>query len=332
MAAGLGTRLRPFTLDLPKPLLPLCGVPMVQFALDSLLTSGLALERVAYNFHHLPDAWSRVALDFGGLERLPSDESGLLLGSAGGLARALPMLQNEPFLLLNADVVGEADLAALVRHHERLRQRHGVVLTLAIHQGLDGSDGLYREIHVDRHGERIQALGQPAAGRPFYCGFAVIEPEALAGISADEPSEFVPRILEPAIRSGRAGAFPMRGMWKDIGSPQLWLSAHREVIDGLETGMLPKSWRSRIESGSRRLASRIWISRQADERSWFRRPSLELGGPCWLGCDAPSALSDEPNLRVGPSAVIYDSRGLADVTDFSNAISWGGHRVSFSNP
>src|SRR4051812_21400006 len=91
MCAGLGTRLRPFTEIRTKALMPLLGIPIAQFGLDSLVSSGVS--KIVANVHH--DAANSTRglrqLEYSGASLLISDESDLLLGSAGGLRKALPL-------------------------------------------------------------------------------------------------------------------------------------------------------------------------------------------------------------------------------------------------
>lgn len=137
MAAGLGTRLKPFTDRLPKPLLPLLGVPMGQFALDA--TGRAGVRRVAVNIHAHPEVsrarWPQLERP-GGFELMLSDESTQLLGSGGGVRTAASLLASAgspgPHFLLNADTLCDVDLLALAQEHERLRRDRGVVLTLAV--------------------------------------------------------------------------------------------------------------------------------------------------------------------------------------------------------
>lgn len=299
MAAGLGTRLRPFTDAEPKALLPLLGVPMAQFALDQLARAGVS--RVVANVHHHAErAKSGLeALDRGGTELLLSDESELLLGSAGGIRKALPLLGDGPFFLVNADVLCDAELAALAECHARLRARHGVHLTLTVFPA-GPSGGKYRELFLDRQSGLITGFGELAEGRPFFVGAAILEPEALREVPPQGPAEFVPAILEPAIRDRKAGVFLSSGIWHDVGSPGLWLKAHAELIRALETRALP-AWRERIESVNKRIAPGIWISR----RSRTHVPAAQWAGPAYW-----NPLRDETAhapRELGPDMVVYGS-------------------------
>jgi hypothetical protein len=128
------------------------------------------------------------------------------------------------------------------------------------------------------------------------------------------PSEFVPAILEPMIREKRVGFHLVRGAWKDIGSPDLWLDAHLHLIRAMETGRLAERWRRRIESCNRRLASEIWVSRSSRHVS-----ASEWAGPCYFsGALAPKTL--------GPSVALY---GIAPTDGLlSHGIGLGGKWAS----
>jgi len=223
MAAGLGTRLRPFTTLEPKALLPLMGVPMAQFAIDAAVAAGV--KRIVANVHHHAEQ-TRAGLEQlerGDAQLRISDESNELLGSAGGLRQALREFRaDEPFYLLNADVLCDLDLKALARTHRRLRDRHGVRMTLAIFPQPPLEPGerqseAYREILFDGSRGLVTGLGEKAFGRPYFVGAAVIEPEALGDVPAQGPAEFVPTMLQPAITVGKAGVHLASGRWHDVG-------------------------------------------------------------------------------------------------------------------
>ena len=316
MAAGLGTRLRPFTDLVAKTLLPVMGVPCAQFAVDAAVQAGV--KRLVTNIHHLP-ARTREGLsnlDLGGAELVVSDESERLLGSAGGIARALPNFEGEPFFLLNADVLCDVDLGRLARRHAALRARRGVSLTLTIFERPEGN-GAYREIQMDQATGLISGFGEVTQGKPYFVGAAVIEPEAVQGLSPDEPSEFVPKILEPAIRAGKAGFFLTQGKWFDVGSPELWCETHLELIRLLETGRVSRAWRVRIESVSRRIAQEIWIGNKTRRRF----PTADWQGPAYF-----SDLDDStvrPPREFGPGAVLY-GQPFSTEERFSSRISYRG--------
>lgn len=286
MAAGLGTRLRPFTDRTPKALIPVLGIPVAQFAIDALAQAGV--HRVVANVHHLADRaiMGLHGLDCARLDLAISDERETLLGSGGGIREALPLLGEGAFFLVNADVLSDVDLRRLAYRHLKLRRQWNVSMTLALFERAP-SGGKYREVRVDAAGERIVGLGQLESERPFFIGAAVIESEAVAGL-ARGPSEFVPMILEPAIRAGRAGAWVTQGRWHDVGDPHSWLSTQLELARGLRTGRIPTSWRRRIEStqASRRLVidveQRRVIYPDAESVAPMEGAGIGYGGQ-WVG-------------------------------------------------
>ena len=118
LAAGLGERMRPLTLRMPKPLVPLAGRPLIDHVLDRL--AGAGVDTAVVNVHYLPDLLEESLARRNGTkpEILVSDERGVLLDTGGGAKRALPMLGAGPFFIHNADTVwseGDFKLRTLAR-------------------------------------------------------------------------------------------------------------------------------------------------------------------------------------------------------------------------
>lgn len=116
LAAGLGERMRPLTLRMPKPLVPLAGKPLIDHVLDKLAAVGVTTAIV--NVHYLPEQLeAHLAARRGGPpETLVSDERGVLLDTGGGVKKALPLLGHGPFFIHNADSVwSEGATPALAR-------------------------------------------------------------------------------------------------------------------------------------------------------------------------------------------------------------------------
>lgn len=132
LAAGLGTRLRPWTLENPKALVPVGGVPMLERVIINLRNQGFS--KIVVNVHHFA---SKIvdfldSRDFG-VEISVSDESDRLLDTGGALLHARDLLagDNEPFLIHNVDILSNADLASLMQAHER-NQKLGALSTLLV--------------------------------------------------------------------------------------------------------------------------------------------------------------------------------------------------------
>src|SRR5205085_9596269 len=119
MAAGLGKRMRPLTATRPKPLIEVAGKPLLDHVLDRLRAAGV--EKAVINVHYLPDALeANLARLANGLEVVISDERDELLETGGGLVRAEPLIDADPFLSVNSDnlwVDGPADALKLLASH-----------------------------------------------------------------------------------------------------------------------------------------------------------------------------------------------------------------------
>lgn len=300
MAAGVGSRLKPYADLAPKPLAPVLGIPSVEFSLRALARHGIT--RAIANVHHLADPLERelgrLCAELG-ISLTISDERQALLGSAGGLRRALPILQRmggKRFLLLNADVLCDVDLGALMRHHARLRKQWGVTLTLTVFpRGPHG--GKYREMRWDRQSSLLTTVGELEHARPYFVGAAVIEADALGGVPPEGACDFVPKILMPELARRKVGVFAAQGLWFDLGSPELWWRTHLELLARLETGALPADWRARFEE----------LNERVGERAWARRGTSRAALAGLLGPGAYFDPDGDPQAvaRVGHAAIQY---------------------------
>lgn len=323
MAAGLGTRLRPFTNHFPKALIPVMGVPVAQFAIDHSCRYGV--KKIVANIHHCPEIAKNglLNLDTGKAQLDISDESNLLLGSAGGIRKALHLLGDQAFFLINADVLSDVNLFELEQSHLAAKKKFGAHMTLAILQNYSG-DGEYREIILDDKREKIIGLGNLARGRPFYSGIAVIESKLVAGLPLNQSSDFVNDLLIPAIHIGKVGVYWVNQnskttekshptYWFDIGSPKFWLETHLAILSAKE---VPVTWRHRIESINVQIAPGIWCSKDLETEA----RQFKLEKPCYCGSFNSKAMEFK---KLGPNAVVYggsqQNRG-----PYSNGIGFGG--------
>src|SRR5262245_47750010 len=128
LAAGLGTRLRPLTFVRAKPALPVAGEPLVRRILDGLSSRGV--DDVVLNLHHLPETVSSVVGHGSnlGMRVRSSWEQPAVLGSAGGPRHALPLMNGDPFLVVNGDTLTDFDIEGMWQAHTG----SGALVTLAV--------------------------------------------------------------------------------------------------------------------------------------------------------------------------------------------------------
>ena len=227
LAAGLGTRLRPLTDLVPKPLVPIAGVPLIVRTLALLRAAGV--DEVAINTHHradqLRDFLAAAALGL----RVHVLHEVELLGTGGGVRNALPFLGEEPFLVMNGDAVIEPDFSELFEVHER----SGAAATMLLREVPDPARWGVIELDPSTHEVR-GILGEPAERPPgllatMFTGVHVLEPRR-AGPLLPERGCIV-RSLYRALLARRevAGALHRGGPFFDVGTPHGYLEANLAV-------------------------------------------------------------------------------------------------------
>ncbi len=180
LTAGFGTRLHPLSLIRAKAALPVAGEVLISRILRRLRDFGI--ERVVLNLHHLADTITREVGDGAsfGLQVRYSWES-TILGSAGGSARAIPLLEADRFLVINGDTMADVDLEDLASRHVS----DGALVTLAV---VDG-DPRYGGVVADEGGSVVGFVrgtsGPPPLARNAGASFGEVSPERPAAASAD---------------------------------------------------------------------------------------------------------------------------------------------------
>lgn len=233
LTAGLATRLRPLSSVRAKAALPVAGEVLVLRILRWLRRSGVT--RVVLNLHHRAETITREVGDGSaiGIEARYSWEPDVL-GSAGGPARAVPLLEADRFLIVNGDTLADVDLAALAAQHLDTN----AIVTMAV---VD-ADPRYNAIVADQAGVvtgfkgtgtgtigTVGTLG--TLGTYHFIGIQAVNSSAFAGVSPDARSETVHGIYPKMIASRPDSLRVMRttAEFFDIGTPQDYLATARTI-------------------------------------------------------------------------------------------------------
>ena len=233
LCAGLGTRLRPLTAQVPKPAVPVCGVPLVRWSLA--LLAGAGVRRAVVNVHHLPEAMAAAAEEAAaalGLALTLSREP-VIAGTGGALREARAALDGaSEILLVNGDVLFDLDLGAALAAH----RASGALATMVLLPMPAGAR--YAAVEVDAGGavRRIAgAFGPGGAGlSPWhFSGVHVLSPALLERVGPDPFEADVNRhVYPPLMASGAVRGFVASGYWNDLGTPARYLEANRDVLAG----------------------------------------------------------------------------------------------------
>lgn len=226
LAAGLGTRMRPLTDHTPKPLLEVGGKPLIVWHLEALARAGFT--QVVINTAWLGERLE-AALGDGqacGVHIHWSHE-GEPLETAGGIVRALPLLGDEPFVVVNGDIWLRYDFS-----HLRTAQAHMAGLAHLVlvgnpahnpHGDFSLRGRVFAGVECIVHNE-----GEP---RFTFSGLSVLHPQLFAGL-ADGRHALAP-LLRAAIAAGRVSGEYFAGPWVDVGTPQRLAELDRQIRDGV---------------------------------------------------------------------------------------------------
>ena len=221
LGAGLGTRLRPLTEELPKPLIPIFQKPLITFALDHLIDIGI--KRFVINTHRLPELFADSFPD-NRYANCPIKfvNEPVLLETGGGIKNIENELSDEPFLTYSGDVLTDVDLRPLLDEHFR----RGNDVTLGLRKtGLAAAIALRDGSVVDiskRYG---------VAGEYDFANIAVWNPSIFEKIPPQKKISFIPVIGDWIGAGGKIGGVVLDdGKWFNIGSRNEYLDVHRDLL------------------------------------------------------------------------------------------------------
>ncbi|HEY3830354.1 MAG TPA: NDP-sugar synthase [Solirubrobacteraceae bacterium] len=295
LAAGLGTRLRPITYEIPKPMVPVLDRPVMAHILDLLQRHGF--EQVIANLHYFPDSIRAYFGEGGGLSYRYEPE---LLGTAGGVRGCAEFFGEESFVVISGDALTDIDLTALAaRHHEA-----GGIATLAVKQVSDTRE--YGVVLHDRDGRvtgfQEKPEPQEALSSLGNCGIYVFSPAIFdyfpEGPFADWAQDVFPALLE---RDVPFYIHEVGDYWNDVGS----LAELRQGTFDALGGEL------RLQIAGREVAPGVVLAGAEGALP----EDLQVEGPVWIGDDVeigagvrlkgPVVLGD--GARVGAGAQLRES-------------------------
>jgi mannose-1-phosphate guanylyltransferase len=220
LAAGLGTRLRPYSLQRPKPLFPVCNVPLLLRTVETLKKAGF--RSIVVNCHHLAE---QIIEALAGMDAIILQHEEQILGTGGGLRRAAPHFGNEPVLIVNGDIYHTIDLAAVYRKH-REDGDHGVTMVMHDYPR-------FNQVVVEE--TRVTGFDLPsgeAAGKMLaFTGIHVVDAKVLELIPPDTAYSIIDCYRAWLARGENIRAHVVEDIfWRDIGTPEDYLRLHADIL------------------------------------------------------------------------------------------------------
>ena len=240
LAGGEGTRLKSVTGDLPKPMVQLCGKPVLAHLLDLLKRNGVTEACMA--LHYRPDvirSYFGDGRDFG--IRLSYHEEDEQLGTAGAVRACADFFGDHDFLVISGDAVCDFDLKALAEAHHR--HRSAVTIALYAHE----QPLQYGIVLTDREDRVVSFVEKPDWTRVVSdlvnTGIYMVSPEAMRLVPTDRSFDFAKDLFPLLLERGyEIRAIRMEGYWCDIGTPRAYYQCCLDAMDG-KVGLadVPKS-------------------------------------------------------------------------------------------
>jgi mannose-1-phosphate guanylyltransferase / phosphomannomutase len=316
MAGGFGTRLRPLTTHIPKPLVPVGNVPIMEHTVRLLKRHGFTDLLVLLYF--LPET---ITGHFGDGSRwgvrisyaTPTAD----LGTAGAVRFAAAEL-DEPVLVISGDVLTDFDLQAAVRSHRERGAEASIVLTRV------DSPLAYGIVITDDAGRIVRFLEKPSWGEVFSdtinTGIYILEPAVLGAVPAGRPYDFGRELFPALLASGRAlYGHVAEGYWRDVGDLTEYRTAHLDLLQGRVGVEIPGTrtegpdYRVWVGEGARvdfltKLSGSVIIGAGAQVAPGVRLANCVVGPECVIAAGAEvegSVLWD--HVDVGPGARVKEA-------------------------
>jgi len=296
LVGGEGTRLRPLTLETPKPMVPIMNMPFLERTLRRLKAAGI--DDAILPAGYLPEA---ITSYFGDGSRLDMKITYVIeetpLGTAGALKNVEHLITG-PFFVLNGDVLTSLDLAAMTIAHQK---KGGIGMLHLIRVDDPSAFGC---VAHDADGKITAFIEKPPAGEAptneVNAGTYLFEREILDLIPAGRPVSIERETFPLAIAgSNPLYAYTTDDYWIDLGRPEAYLASHRHIFDG----MMP-----------------LGISPGAEGPGATSAPEGALIPPVYVGRDVRLA----PGAVIGPYAVVGDGCSVGDGATVKDSILWDG--------
>jgi mannose-1-phosphate guanylyltransferase len=302
LCAGLSTRLGPIGAERPKPLLPVCGIPILAYGIANLVAHGI--RDLVINTHHRAE---QIQAEIGDGRawgaRISYIHEPAILGTGGGLKHALPLLdpdgRDEPFLSCNGKLIFDLDIAALLESYRATKDILGMMVVRRVPDAKDWGAVAVR--HDARGPHVVDILGD---GEHMFCGVHVTRPSVMARLP-DGESDSIRQGYLPWLRAGgRVAAFEHEaGYFAEHSTLERYVASSRALLAGT-TLRHPPGRLSGVDPTAR------------------IHPSATLIEPVKIGAAATIAA----DVTIGPNTVVGD--GATVLVSVADTVIWAGATVT----
>lgn len=290
LVGGYGTRLRPLTLSRPKPLVEFCNKPMMMHQIEALVEAGVnhVILAVSYRAELLEKEVKAEGEKLGVKITLSQEDEPL--GTAGPLALAKDLLtdENEPFFVLNSDVICDFPLKEMVQFHKH-HGKEGTIVVTRVEEPSKYGVVVYNEVGCI---ERFVEKPQEFVSNKINAGLYIFTPDILKRIEV-KPTSIEKEVFPAMVSEGQLYAMELQGFWMDVGQPKDFLTGMCLYLQSLRV----KRPESLLPQGPGVVGNVLMD------------PTARIGKNCRIG----------PNVTIGPNVVVEDGACIKRCTLLNGA-------------
>jgi len=266
IAGGLGTRLRPLTYNIPKPIVPLANKPFVFHQIELLKRFGIT--EIILNLHYLSDNIRNI-FDDGkrlGVKVYYSVED-KPLGTAGAVKNAEKYFDDGPMLVFNGDILTDMNLERAIKFHQEKKAKVTIALTTV------EDPTIYGLVITDENGRVLEFREKPSwehvTANTINAGVYIVEPSIFKLVPKGKEYSFERQLYPALLEKGeKIYGYKTDAYWMDIGDPEKYLKAHRDILRGDVLANIPGN----------KISANIWVEEDVNISD-----SAKVRGPALLG-------------------------------------------------
>jgi NDP-sugar pyrophosphorylase family protein len=259
LAAGLGTRLQPYTHTIPKPLFPVAGKPLLEIAIDNLIAAGC--EALVINTHHLHERLEDFMAQRSDPIEIQTCYEPDILGTGGAIKNVVEFWDDRPFMVVNADIYSTIDLQQIYAYH--CAHRHPITLALYDEPGIN-TVALDPDGFVTDFDDAADSARSPLTTKLTFTGIQVLDPEILDYIPPATFSSSIDAFKKMMAAGRKIKAYvPETAFWNDIGTPERYQQTMLAV-------MFPEAFQRAYSKSPTTPIKQTQLKGDGSQRRWYR--------------------------------------------------------------
>jgi len=301
LAGGQGTRLRPLTNQLPKPMVPIMGKPLLERNILKLKNSDIGLEEIVISTCYKPQ---KIESYFGNGQRYDLEIRYVWEKTPRGTGGAIKNTEDffdTTFLIFNADILSDIDYRDLLKYHQE-KAAHVTIAVTSVE-----NPSMYGVVEFDADGYALSFREKPKpqqiTSNYINAGVYVFEPEVLKEIAPNREVSVEKEVFPLLLQKGyRVAVYKYSSYWLDIGTPKKYYQAHEDIFKGKYP------------------IAEVSFSKQNiyEEQNVYIHTSARIRGPVYIGNDVTIGA----NSLIGPNVVIGENSKIGESCKISNSVIW----------